>query len=61
MKHLLNCTECAYHVVVEGPSMRADIKRDYHERGYPNWRGDQSEFCSRGAVAWVQLPEGANL
>jgi hypothetical protein len=61
MRHLLNCTECEYSLVVAGPSARADIKRDYHERGYPNWRGDQSEFCPRGSVAWTILPEDANV
>jgi len=57
MKHLLNCKECDWHTVVEGPSCVADVERESHEMSIRNWRSRTTgaEFCSQGSVAWVML------
>lgn len=61
LKHLVNCTQCDWYEVVEGPSMLADVAREQHGDSIRNWRVDSEELCDLEAIAWVTVPETAKI
>ena len=59
--HLLNCRQCEWYSVVEGPSMLADVEREQHGDSIRNWRKDRDKLCDMDAIAWVSLPDDAEV
>lgn len=61
MKHLLNCTNCAWWTVVESDSfIQVDCKRDQHEEGYRNALS-VGPYCPRRSVVITRLREEAEV
>lgn len=58
--HLLNCCNCDWYAVVEGPSMVADVERELHGDSIRNWRVDD-DLCPLDGIAWAFLSDSAQV